>query len=261
MDIDNKYGTLDIQKKLMALMKVFHKFCVENDIKYSLDWGTLLGAIRHKGFIPWDDDLDVMMDRNNYNKLLRLIKTEEKLVFDNKNILTYWIGRVRLANDNGEDIYPPTIDILIMDNAPDNRFTRKIRIILILMIQGMLKVYPNFKKGSYLLRLCTFITYYIGKLFSRDFKLKMYDRLSQKSNRKNTQQITSYYEEFSCLGKYYPKNLMDEMILVPFEDMDAYVVKDYHQCLVTQFGPNYMTPIKTRPNHTEIYKQRLNDNS
>ena len=106
MDIDNKYGTLDIQKKLMSLMKVFHKFCVENDIKYSLDWGTLLGAIRHKGFIPWDDDLDVMMDRNNYNKLLRLIKTEEKLVFDNKNILTYWIGRVRLANDNGEDIYP-----------------------------------------------------------------------------------------------------------------------------------------------------------
>ena len=52
---------------------------------------------------------------------------------------------------------------------------------------------------------------------------------------------------------------MDEMVLVPFEDMEVYVVKDYHKCLVTQFGQNYMTPIKTRPNHTEkiLIKKQL----
>ena len=70
MDTRNEYGTLEIQKELLNLLRVFHKFCQDNNIQYSLAWGSLLGAIRHKGFIPWDDDLDVMMDRKNYNKFV-----------------------------------------------------------------------------------------------------------------------------------------------------------------------------------------------
>lgn len=261
MDIENQYGALKLQTKLLHLLKSFHTFCVNNDIRYSLDWGTLLGAIRHKGFIPWDDDLDIMVDRENYNKLLRLIKDESELILDNENLRTYWIGRVRWAKEDGSDIYPPTIDVLIVDNAPNNILSRKIRVLLILMIQGMLKVYPNFKKGNLLLRMSTFVTYYMGKLFSRKFKLKMYGWLAQLSNETDTKQVTSYYEEYNCMGKYYSKNLLDEVVLVPFEDTMAYVVKDYHKCLTIQFGSNYMTPIKEGLNHTERYLKRLNKNA
>ena len=62
-------------KKLQAteleILKVFDKFCTDNDIRYSLYAGTALGAVRHSGFIPWDDDVDVAMTRGEYNALLK----------------------------------------------------------------------------------------------------------------------------------------------------------------------------------------------
>lgn len=60
MDVNNEYGTLEVQKYLLEVMKYVDTFCREHNIKYSLDAGTLLGAVRHKGFIPWDDDIDIV---------------------------------------------------------------------------------------------------------------------------------------------------------------------------------------------------------
>ena len=62
----NRYGTEEAQNELLDLMKTFHRFCEESDIRYSLYGGSCLGAVRHKGFIPWDDDLDICVDRQNY---------------------------------------------------------------------------------------------------------------------------------------------------------------------------------------------------
>lgn len=254
MDINNEYGTLEIQKQLLELLKTFHSFCVENNIKYSLDWGSLLGAIRHKGFIPWDDDLDIMVDRENYQKLQKLIGSDNRLSFDITSPNTLWIPRIRLTHNNGGFIYPPTIDVLIMDNAPNNTVVRHWRVLIIKILQGMLKVKPHFDKGCRLMRMVGTIVYWIGQLVGRVRKLRWYTKLAQLSNRYPTREITSYYEEYSCLGRYYPNNLMKEMILVPFENMEVYAVKNYHECLVIQFGTDYMTPIKTRENHTEKAK-------
>ena len=53
---------------LLELMDDIHQFCIENKIKYSLAFGTLIGAIRHKGFIPWDDDIDIYLMREDYDR-------------------------------------------------------------------------------------------------------------------------------------------------------------------------------------------------
>ena len=62
----------DIQGVSLNIMKRLHTFCVEHDIKYSLGYGTLLGAIRHKGFIPWDDHIDVFMMREDFDRFCEI---------------------------------------------------------------------------------------------------------------------------------------------------------------------------------------------
>ena len=65
--------TIDIKelKKIqLGLLNALDDYCVQNDLTYYLAYGTLIGAIRHKGYIPWDDDIDVMMPREDYNKFI-----------------------------------------------------------------------------------------------------------------------------------------------------------------------------------------------
>ena len=77
MDNDNR----ELQSKLLVMLKWFHSFCVSNDLRYYVLGGTMLGAIRHKGFIPWDDDVDVGMPRSDYNRLYLLLKNKQNEPF------------------------------------------------------------------------------------------------------------------------------------------------------------------------------------
>lgn len=65
-----------LQQADAKLLNIFHKVCMKNELTYWLDWGTLLGAVRHGGFIPWDDDLDVAMPREDYEKATLILREE-----------------------------------------------------------------------------------------------------------------------------------------------------------------------------------------
>ena len=68
----------EIKQVELEILKEFHSFCEENNIRYFLAFGTLLGAIRYKGFIPWDDDVDVLVPRDDYNRLLKQFQNNDK---------------------------------------------------------------------------------------------------------------------------------------------------------------------------------------
>ncbi len=77
----------NLQSEMLSLLRVIDKVCRKNDIEYWLDAGTLLGAVRHKGFIPWDDDIDICTPAGDYLKLIAALDAESKA---NKDIFLYY---------------------------------------------------------------------------------------------------------------------------------------------------------------------------
>ena len=69
-------STEEVQGFMMEVMKALHGYCEKHGLRYGLVWGSLLGAVRHHGFIPWDDDMDIVMPREDYEKLKELEKQE-----------------------------------------------------------------------------------------------------------------------------------------------------------------------------------------
>ena len=87
----------------VEMLKVFDKICTENGIKYWLSYGTLLGAVRHGGFIPWDDDLDVEMLREDYLKLEKVFKETDKYVLQtHKNDKFYELPWAKMRDKNSQ---------------------------------------------------------------------------------------------------------------------------------------------------------------
>lgn len=120
----------ELKERQILILDVVDAFCRENNINYWLDSGTLLGAIRHEGYIPWDDDIDIGMLRDDYDRFLKEFnaKNNRFKVFsvENNKAFPYPFGKVL---DTHTILYEPNengiklsinIDILVYDNAPEN---------------------------------------------------------------------------------------------------------------------------------------------
>lgn len=128
----------EIQQIELNILIFFDEFCRKYDIEYSLFGGTLLGAVRHKGFIPWDDDIDVCMSRPNYEKFKLKMKTElfpkhYQLLCENQKGYLYpfckMIDTRTLVMERGVNslgLYGVWIDIFPLDGIPENEKKRKI---------------------------------------------------------------------------------------------------------------------------------------
>lgn len=126
-----------LQQVEMKILKYFIEVCEENNLTYFLYAGSLLGAIRHEWFIPWDDDIDVIMFREDFEKLNKIFekKIDEKYKFFNvlnEETYHYTWGRLTLKNTLFKEWwadqvdYTPNIfiDIFILDNIPSNKFKK-----------------------------------------------------------------------------------------------------------------------------------------
>lgn len=146
----------ELKEVMLDVIQEFHDFCIDNDIKYSLCAGTLLGAIRHKGFIPWDDDIDVMMPRKEYNKFLEKYKSERYTLHHYSLQKPYMLSYAKLSDKRTimkeqhvyDSQYGVNIDIFPLDFQPDNiedakKWARRLKFLKDIRSMKNLKVCRN----------------------------------------------------------------------------------------------------------------------
>lgn len=122
----------------LELLEVFAKVCEENNLSYFLDGGTLLGAVRHKGFIPWDDDVDVIMPREDYDRLAEIADKVFQYPYFYQSTLTengFFRVHAQLRHSETTGFIPCDrnkninrgifLDIFVLDNVPDAYFARR----------------------------------------------------------------------------------------------------------------------------------------
>ncbi|MBS5949703.1 MAG: LicD family protein [Clostridium sp.] len=263
------------QERMLDILKEVHRVCEENNIKYFLIDGTLLGAIRHKGFIPWDDDVDIGMLRDDYNKFIKIAK--EKLGKDyflqnmetDPNYNRFHIplkvrdNRSKLVevdekdNENfNQGIY---IDIFAFDTLPKNTFLRKIQKLIsrfiVLCDVRTRRVEDNLSIQNKI----AFIIYSIFKKLSYKNRNKILSWI-MKWNDVNGEEIT-YGVDLPCdgsWGKIFRKEDMFPLVKIEFCNNMFYGPKDYEKILKTLYG-DYLTLPKEEDRQwhakkIEIYK-------
>lgn len=233
----------EIHKNLLELVVQFDKICVDNNIHYTLHGGSLLGAIREHGFIPWDDDIDTAMVRSEFKKLEEVLK-------DNTDFYIYGDIKKQFRRKNDDTMW---IDIFVCDYISDS-VEKKRKLLSLTVLDIMYKdknsiKLVNFKKYSMLKRVAYKIAYFIGKAVPRNFKVRQYNKIAEYKYLGNKEYMHRSNDQFSGRTKVFPAAWMEEYMRVPFENAELSVISSYDKMLCDCYGKDYMIPIRDTRNH------------
>lgn len=248
--LDDRYGFLPLQDKILEIAVYVDALCRENDIDYCLMGGSALGAKRHGGFIPWDDDLDIFMTPSQYERFREVFS--EKGDHD-KFYLQEWgatdgmvtISKIRMNNttyieesfrdwDIHQGIY---IDIFILHTCPNNRLEQLHQCLWAkYVIMKGLAVRGYTRRGGFLGLALKVMAKMPDKFLVKHGLKQVYRYRNRKTN---------YYCNF--LGKavfsnaIYKREYFDDTEYIPFETVELRAPKKLHEFLSDRFG-DYMKP-------------------
>lgn len=249
---DDSYGIAKLQDKMLDILKYFAEICVDNGLTYWAGAGTCLGAIRHKGFIPWDDDLDVYMPRDDYEKLwanwdrfstnskYKLCRTNREKNYRHRvmqvvDVTTTFINERCKDDDIEHGVY---IDIIPMDVAASNPFSRFSQIFnTIIYSVYNIQVEPEFH-GNGLMEIGTRLLLKAVKNPNKRYEIWAKAQKHMIRKNKGKSQYVDLLTYFKMIFKSMPKAWF-ETIKVPFEDTEISVPVEYDKYLTAFYG-NYM---------------------
>lgn len=256
-----------VQLTLLEIAKEIKRVCEENDIRYFLYRGTFLGAVRHQGFIPWDDDMDFAMLREDYDKFCRIApeKLGDKFVFQNwhtdekyalpfgkvrKRGTVYVESKCARLEENG--LY---IDIYPLDYAPDGEEDRAAlakKLLHTFRVKLMRSRYTPWKEEekTILYKRVGYIAYQAAALLTTHQKLI---RGYEDAFRSVGKTDTLYEQSALPVTYYFDADHYGETAMYPFEDTFFPGPRDYDKVLSSLYG-DYMQlpPEDKRENRHQI---------
>lgn len=244
---------LTFEDKKGLSIQILHEvddFCVKNNIKYSLAYGTLIGAIRHKGFIPWDDDVDIMMLRSDYERFVGLFNHDATQMFSVASYETDDNFRFPMAKvscnvttneELGLDRYGYAIDVFPIDKFPASenelrKVIKKKNWYWNLMALKTMKWNKTRSLGKNLIMSASkaFVNFIPYSLIHKMMRRDVYKYEQLQSNYLLGCLYTPYGER-----DIFPKGFFDTYIPVVYENCSFPVIKEYDKYLTSVYG-DYM---------------------
>lgn len=263
----NKLSNNEIKDYLLKMMVVFKDVCENNDLNYSLAGGTLLGAVRHNGFIPWDDDVDFCMPRKDFNKLKELYLTGEfpdyiKLL-DTTVDSDFSYPFIRLIDTrtkidkeyiNDKLTTGLWIDIMPVDGLPEDKNKQKNVYLKAKIFQKVIMLsIAKGGNGTTLLKklLKTFIVPICKILNENNFILKKLNKLSAKYPYDSVKYVGCIVWGLYGINEVMEKDAFEKKDFMIFEKNTFRVMGCWKDYLKNLYG-DYMKlpPIKDRVNHS-----------
>lgn len=264
----------ELQLKQLDMLVYFRDFCKKNNLKVYLIGGGLIGALRNGGFVPWDDDADVIMPRSDYEKLpklwkeqhnensrFRLLRTDEN-IFTGNIFTTITDTNYTMVKANQVDIDIPhglVLDVFPLDVCPDSRFARKMQYVWTMLYSLFLaQIVPENHGG-----IIGFGSRVLLGIFRGDkLRRKIWQFCEKKMMQYNLDENKCVTE--LCSGPHwmkveYPKHIYEGVDYVSFEGYEMPCMAGYDEYLTMVFG-DYMKlpPEKDRVPHHDIAYLDLN---
>ncbi len=248
----NKLTLKELQEIELNILIAFDKVCRDNEIKYSLGYGTLIGAVRHKGFIPWDDDIDVIMVRKEYEKF-KVIAKKNKQILDKKY-------KVLFPSDDGYSY--PMIKIIDTETVLYEKYVVREELGVWIDIfpidycahskkdalkiaKSQLRLCENYFRGRYRSKndnlyntMKNLLWLPIFRILNGIFKKRLLENEKHFSNNVPMKYM-GVLVYIASLNNIYPAEYFEEYTVMQFENKNFMVFKRYDEILSDRYG-NYM---------------------
>lgn len=253
---------LDIlQNVLFDAIVEFRKICEEEGITFYLRGGSVMGAVKYKGFIPWDDDMDIAIPREQYDRLVDIF--EGRIIAGKYRVLCYqycpelhcYFPRLFLLEEERKKLGLPRnthlglhlVDILPLDGAPNNTAARQIYFIKVYILRFLASLGTTYVDGhvdmhtpkqKLIINLAKAMQ--LNKLFPQMRVYRMLDKLYKTYDWKK-QAYAGTITASLFKKEVMPANIWGEGVLLPFRDTHFLVPTEYDTYLKTMYGDNYLT--------------------
>ena len=256
-----KYIDSEESKRIqLEILDGIDRFCTQRGLRYSLAYGTLIGAVRHKGFIPWDDDIDLMMPRPDYDRLRKEFQADGLYLVDlaerDDCVETFLkvckAGTVMVDKNFGRELWGVNVDVFPVDGAPSGDLAGHYAA-LDRIREKLFQICPYYKsvrKGRFPLMVkyaLKRLRYFYPGSF-RSLKKKLVD--GQKALPYATSEIVGVYYASEKTRTFLKKAIYDEIGTLPFEGKEYPALKHFDTYLSSLYG-NYMQlpPEEKRVSH------------